>query len=76
MTTLPCGCCEHSLRLLATFERIADRLDQLVDGPEASGQCPHPEAARDHSETTMGHPRWTCTACGYRFEATTSAAEG
>lgn len=77
MSALPtCGCCEHSLRMLAAFERIADALDAIVGQDAGAVACAHPESARDHSESTMGHPRWTCTACGYKVEATTSAAKG
>ena len=31
--------------------------------------CPHPEELRDHALATMGHPRWTCGACGYQYDA-------
>lgn len=31
--------------------------------------CQHPEELRDHSAATMGRPRWTCTGCGFQYDA-------
>lgn len=58
------------------LERIADALEQLLPAETASEGCTHPESERDHTNSTMGRPRWTCGVCGYQFEAATSAARG
>lgn len=63
-------------RAVSALERIAVALERLATPDAAPGACPHPEEAKDHSRSTMGHVRWTCKDCGYTFEAATSAARG
>jgi hypothetical protein len=55
------GCADiaNSLGAIA----VALRPSMQADG------CTHPDELRDHAGATMGHPRWTCTGCGFEFDA-------
>lgn len=57
-------------RLARAIEYHADVIAYAIRGPEPATpeSCAHPADARDASASTMGHLRWTCTACGYRHE--------
>lgn len=62
--------------LAGAFERgcadIANSLGAIAVALRPSMQaagCAHPEELRDHAGATMGHPRWTCTGCGFQFDA-------
>jgi transposase-like protein len=60
-------------RIAAALERIAAALEtqngllaqQAVLLDAEPQPCLHPEDKRI-DESTMGHPRWRCTECGFR----------
>jgi transposase-like protein len=62
--------CARELR--AGMEAIANALGAIAvavrPSLEPSG-CTHPDEVRDHTGATMGHPRWTCTSCGFTYDA-------
>ena len=55
------GCADIAHAIAAVAIALRPSMDTAV--------CTHPDELRDHAGATMGHPRWTCTGCGFSYDA-------